>query len=177
MPDAGPDAEHDEPGLLSPDPGAAIWTIILFVVLLVVLGKFAWPSILKGLQDREEKIRADLENAENAARDATRTLEQYHVKLAAAQSESQKVIDQARADAQRIGAQLKDQTHNEIDKMRQRAKQEIGIAKEQAIGEIYAHTAAMVTQVAGRILQREIRPEDQQQLIDESLEQFKNRDN
>ena len=166
------DAEHT-PGLLDEDPGLAIWTIILFVVLLAVLGKFAWPPILRGLQDREQKIRGDLENAEKAAKDATETLKEYHAKLAAANEDSRKLLAEARADAERTAGELKDKAHDDIDQMRQRAQQDITAAKEQAINDIYAQTASLATQVAGRILQREIRPEDQQQLIDESLQQFR----
>ncbi len=59
-------AGHGGPSLMEPDPGGAIWTIVLFVLLVAVLGKFAWPPILRGLQEREQKIRGDLENAEKA---------------------------------------------------------------------------------------------------------------
>ena len=175
---AGADAEaHESPGLLNPELGTAVWTIVLFVVLVAVLGKFAWPPILKGLQDREQKIRGDLEGAEKAAREATQTLKQYHAKLAEAHEDSRKLIAEARAEAERAAAQLKESAAADVDQIRQRAQQEIVAAKEQALNELYAHTAALATQVAGRILQREIRPEDQQQLIDESVRQFREAQN
>ena len=166
------DTGHKQ-GLLDTDPGSSIWSIVLFVVLLAVLGKFAWPPILRGLQDREQKIRGDLQNAEKAARDATRTLEEYHAKLAAANEDSRKLIAEARTDAERVAAQLKATAKADVDQIRQRAQEDINAAKEQAINEIYAQTASLATQVAGRILQREIRPEDQQRLIEESLQQFR----
>jgi len=167
------DAEHESPGLLSVDYGSAVWTIVLFALLVAVLGKFAWPPILRGLQDREQKIRGDLENAEKATRDATQTLKDYHAKLAATNEESRKLIAEAKGEADRVATQLKDKAQTDIDMMKQRAKQEITTAKEQAINDIYAQTAELATQVAGRILQREIRPEDQQQLIQDSLQQFR----
>ncbi|MAG16835.1 MAG: ATP synthase F0 subunit B [Phycisphaerae bacterium] len=150
--------------------------IIAFVILLVVLRKFAWGPILSGLQDREAKIKGDLEEAEKAANEANATLTEYKAKLADAQEQARAMIDQSRADAQRVAAEIKDDTQNEINQMKERAQQDIGAAKEQALGEIYQQTAALATDVAGRILQRQIDETDQQRLVDESLGQLKRGD-
>ncbi|MDP6153332.1 MAG: F0F1 ATP synthase subunit B [Phycisphaeraceae bacterium] len=150
--------------------------IIAFVILLVVLRKFAWGPILSGLQDREAKIKGDLEEAEKAANEANATLTEYKAKLADAQEQARAMIDQSRGDAQRVAAEIKDDTQNEINQMKERAQQDIGAAKEQALGEIYQQTAALATDVAGRILQRQIDETDQQRLVDESLGQLKRGD-
>ncbi len=171
--DAAHGDSHDEqPGLLTPDLGTAVWTIVLFLALFAVLAKFVWPPILKGLQAREDKIKSDLEQAEQAAADATAKMEQYQAKLTEAQKEAQQVIEQSRQDAQRVAAQLKDQARGEITQLKDRAASEINIAKQQAITELYGQAAVLATQVAGKILQREIRPEDHQSLIDQSLQQM-----
>ena len=86
------------------------------------------------------------------------------------------MIDQSRGDAQRVAAEIKDDTQNEINQMKERAQQDIGAAKEQALGEIYQQTAALATDVAGRILQRQIDETDQQRQVDESLGQLKRGD-
>lgn len=150
--------------------------IIAFVILLVVLRKFAWGPILSGLQDREAKIKGDLEEAEKAANEANATLTEYKAKLADAQEQARAMIDQSRDDAQRVAAEIKDDTQNEINQMKERAQQDIGAAKEQALGEIYQQTASLATDVAGRILQRQIDETDQQRLVDESLGQLKRGD-
>ena len=165
---AGHDA-HEQPGLLSVDVGSAFWTIVLFLVLVGVLGKFVWPQILKGLSDRETKIRRDLEDAERAAHQAAETLKEYQAKLAAAQDEARRIIDQGRTDAQKIAAGIKDQTQNEIDQLRQRATNEIRVAKEQAIGELFATTADLATRVAQRVLKQEIKGEAHDRLVQASL--------
>lgn len=156
-------------GLLDVQWGPLLWQLILFGVLLAVLGFFVWPQILKGLQQREAKMRSDLEGAERANREAAATLQQYKQQLADAQREAQKMIDQSRTDAQRVAAQIKEQAQADIQQMRQRAQNEIRTAKEQALAEIYEQTATLATRVAGQILQREIRPEDHQTLVRESL--------
>ena len=167
---AAAEAHGDEmPFLLDVDLGSAIWNLIVFLLLLAVLAKFVWPPILKGLQQRDEKLRSDLEGAERANRDAQETLNQYKTQLAEAQREAQRIIEQSRSDAQRVGAELKEQAQNELTQMRQRAEADIETAKQQAIADLYEQTAVLATQVAGQILKREIRPEDHQSLVQESL--------
>ncbi|MFG0250127.1 MAG: F0F1 ATP synthase subunit B [Phycisphaeraceae bacterium JB051] len=150
---------------------------IVFIVVLVILKKLAWGPILTGLQDRENKIKTDLEEAEKSAKDATATLKQYEAKLAAAQEESRKLIEEARGEAQRVAAQLKDQTQTEITQMKDKAARDINAAKEQALTELYAQAAVMSTQIAGRILKRELNADDQQAIVDESLAQLKAENN
>lgn len=165
-------APAEEPGLLSPDLGSAVWTIVLFVVLVLILGKFVWPPILKGLQAREAKIKGDLDHAEQSAQQAAATLKEYQASLAQAQEEARKVIEQARKDAQGVADQVKTDTQTEINQMRQRAQTEIRVAKEQALTDIYTQTAALATSVAGKILQREINPADQHKLVQQSLDEM-----
>ncbi|MAE66365.1 MAG: ATP synthase F0 subunit B [Phycisphaeraceae bacterium] len=163
------DDGESKPGLLEVDLGSAVWTIVLFVLLLLVLGKFAWPNILKGLQDRESKIRGDLERAETAARDAEARVSEYEQRLAEANEEARRIIDQGRNDAQKIATQLTDQAQSDIDQTRQRAEADLDAARQRALNEIYATTATLATEVAGQILKRQITSEDQQALVDEAI--------
>ena len=167
----GADAEHGggDESLFAGTLAQSAAAIIVFLILFAVLSKFAWGPILKGLQDREGKIRGDLAQAQAARDEAKATLEQYQDQLAVAAEEAGKIIEQGKSDAQKIAAGLKEQTQVEINQMRQRAESEIRGAKEQAINELYTQAADLATVVAGRILQREIRGEDHQKLIQESL--------
>lgn len=149
-----------------------IAAVIVFLVVFFVLKSKAWGPILKGLQDREGKIRSDLETAERSAKDATATLEQYKKQLADAQVEAARIIEQGKGDAVKLAAQLREQTQAEITAMKNRAEHDIKSAKQAALSEIYAEAATLATQVAGRILQREINPDDQRQLVEQSLAEF-----
>lgn len=166
------DAAHGgakPPPLLSADPGTAIWTLILFVLVLVVLGKFVWPPILKGLQGREEKIRGDIHSAEAANKQAQATLDQYKQQLAEAHAESRKLLDQARIDAETVRQRLTAAAEAEAAKLRERATADISAAKNQAVQELYARAAELSVAVAGKILQRQINDSDVKSLIDRSL--------
>ncbi len=150
----------------------AVAAAVVFIVVLVVLKKAAWSKILLGLQDRENRIREDLETADRSAKQAQQTLSEYEQKLAAANDEVRQIIDQGRSDAAKLATQIKDDAQTQITQMRRRAETEIDAAKQQAVDEIYAQTAMLATEVAGRILKRQIDPQDQQQLVQETISEL-----
>ena len=163
-----------EPSLFAKDPFSYIWNLLMFLVLLTVLWLFVWPKILDGLRAREAKLRHDLETAENSAREAEQALAQRKAELAEAQKEAQAVIEQSKKDAEQVAARVKADAESEITRMKQRAEADIASAKELAVAEVYDRIADLSTQIAGRILSREINPQDQQQLISESLSELSN---
>jgi F-type H+-transporting ATPase subunit b len=162
--------------LLSPDIGTAFWTLILFVGLLLVLGKLVWPKIVAGLEAREEKIKGDVTAAEQANAAAQKTLADYQQKLAEAHAEARKLVDQARKDAEALRAKLASDTEAELAKARQRAGEEIHQAKSAAIQELYAHSATLAVAVAEKILQRQINEADTGKLIEQTLAELQKMD-
>ena len=151
---------------------AMVAAIIMFALLYFALKKLAWGAIISGLNDRETKIRTEIESAENARAQATKALEDYQKELAKARGEASAMIQQARGDAQRVGDELRARNEAELTSMKNKAKEEIEAAKRAALNELYAETALLATQVAGRILQREIKPADHAKLVEESLSQI-----
>lgn len=150
----------------------SIAAIIAFVLLLLILRKYAWGPILNGLQEREAKIKDDLEQAEKARREADEKLEELDRRMAEAHREASQIIEKAREDALKVARGLREQNEAELKAMRERAESEIRVAKEQAVKEIFAQAATLSTQIAGRILGREIRAEDQQELVNQSLNEL-----
>jgi F-type H+-transporting ATPase subunit b len=146
-----------------------IWAVVLFILFAAVLGFVVWPKILGALQAREQKLEGDLVGAEKARAQADEALATYKAKIAEAQKEAQSVVEEARKSAEAAGAKIKADTEADIAKMKERAAAEIEAAKDQALSEVYAQAAELSTQIAGRILKREISAGDQQQLVNESL--------
>lgn len=168
------DDAHAEPNVFAGTIAQSIAAAIVFLILFAVLYKKAWGPILSGLQDRETKIKNDLEQAEKAAGEAKQTLAAYKEQLSSAQEEAKRVIDQARSDAQKIAAQLKSDSEKEFKQMRDRATADIAAAKEQAVNDIYNQTASIATSIASRIIRREINEADQDQLVRDSLAELGN---
>jgi len=161
--------DEKKAGPLNMKYGEAIWNLIVFIVLLAVLAKYVFPAIRDGLKAREAKLEGDLTAAEQAKADAEAAVAEYKSKIAEAQKEAQAVIDEAKKSAEQVASKVKADAEAEIVKMKERAQAEIASAKDAALNEVYAQTAELSTQIAGRILKREINASDQQQLVSDSL--------
>jgi F-type H+-transporting ATPase subunit b len=175
-PQEAAEAEHAPPLVPSPhDPALYYqmgWTIAVFLLFFAALSFLVWPKVLAALKAREQKQQSDLEQAELAAKQAQDTLAEYRHQLAKAHEDATRIIDQGRQDAEKLAARLRDEAAAEVTHLRQRAQDAIRNAKEQAIGEIYTQAATFSTQIAGRILQRELNPQDQAQLVEQSLAEY-----
>jgi len=169
--------EKEEPSLFASEPWPYIWNLIMFLVLLAVLTKFVWPPILKGLQAREDKQLSDLAQAKQANEEATAKLAEYEAKLKEAHREAGKIMEQTRAEADKLSARLKAEAEANAKSIGERAEQDISAAKTEALASIYSQAATLSTQIAGQILKRELNPEDQAQLVEQSLAQINSTNN
>ena len=153
----------------------SVWAVVLFVLFASILGFVVWPKILGALQAREQKLEGDLVGAEQARQEADAALAEYKGKIAEAQQEAAKVVAEARQAAEQVAAKVKADAEAQAVQLRDRAAAEIESAKDQALSEIYSQTAELSTQIAGRILKREISAQDQQQLVSDSLAELTRR--
>jgi F-type H+-transporting ATPase subunit b len=159
-------------GPFSGNIGNALWTVVVFVLVVWVLGKFAWGPLLKALQSREDFIRESLAEAKRDREEAKKTLAQYEEKLHAARADASAIVEEGRRDAEEVRRRSDEQARVEADKMIARAKREIGIAKETAVQELYSLSAELATELASRIIGREIDPGDHARLISESIDEL-----
>jgi F-type H+-transporting ATPase subunit b len=153
---------------------AAIWTIAIFLILLIILYPTAWKQVLAGLKAREERIRKDIADAEAARIKAEQTLSQYTAQLATAQQQARETIAQAAAEAEKIATSMKLKAQQEAEEAKEKAIKEIEIAKQAANGEIYDQTATLATSIAEKIIRRTLNANDQRDLVNQSLQQLKN---
>lgn len=151
------------------DVGNALWTLVIFLVLLWVLGKYAWGPVLSGLQGREEFIRGALEQAKQDRDAAEARLAEYEAKLATARHEVEAILDEARRDADVVRRREEEKAKEEAERMIARARREIEIASETAVKDLYARATQLATEAASRILGRELNPEDHERLVRESI--------
>jgi F-type H+-transporting ATPase subunit b len=152
------------------DIGNALWTLIVFALVVWVLGKFAWGPILKALQDRESFIRESLEAAKRDRDAAEARLKEYEERLAHARSEASAIVEEGRRDADVLKRKLEESGRVEADKMIERAKREIQIAKDTATKEIYTLSARLATDMAAKLIGRELSAPDHARLIGEAIE-------
>lgn len=146
-----------------------LFTIAVFVALVLILRATAWKPILQGLKAREEAIRNSIEAAAKARADAERTTRELEAKMAEAQRQSAQQLVQAKADAQKLADAIKAQAEAESTALRDRTLRDIEAAKQQALAEINTHAADLGVAVARKILKRDVGAGDQQRLVEESL--------
>jgi len=169
LPVTAAEAAGEEKSLFATDLFSYIWNLLMFLILLGALWKFVWPKVLEGLQAREQKLRDDLETAERSAKEAQASLVKRQEELARAQQDAQAVIDEAKKTAEQVAAKIKADMESDMAKLKERTEAEIHSAKDAALDEVYAQVAELSTQIAGRILKREMNASDQQQLVNDSL--------
>ena len=152
------------------DIGNALWTVVIFVIVLVVLGKFAWGPILGALQKREDFIRDSLAKAKTDREEAQRVLKEYSDRINAARTEASAIVDEGRRDAEVLKRQIEDHAKQEAQAMIERAKREIGIARDTAVKDLYTLSARVATDMAGRIIRKELNAKEHERLISESID-------
>jgi len=153
--------------------GTAIWTLLIFVLVLYVLGRFAWGPILAGLQRRERFIRESLETARQDREAAEARLREYEQKLAAARDEASRIVEEGRRDGEVTRRKIEEEARAAGEAMIQRAKREIGVARDTALRELYEKSAELATGMAGSILKRQLAPEDHDRLVQEALAELR----
>lgn len=169
---AAPLAAAEEGGSLSPfagDIGNALWTLVIFGLVVFILGKFAWGPLLSSLQERENFIADALGAAKRDREEAEARLREYTDRLTAARGEATAIVDESRRDAEVVKRRIEEETHAEAGRILERAKREIGIAKDTALKELYSASAQLSTELASKVLQREINPQDHERLIRDSI--------
>ncbi len=158
-----------EAGVFAGDVGNAIWTLVIFGLVVAVLGKFAWGPILKGLQSREDFIHKSLADAKADREAAEARLKEYSDKLTTARAEATAIVEEARRDAEVVKRKLEEDARIEGVKLIERAKREIALAKDTAIKELYTTAATLATSAASQIVRKELNPKDHERLIQDSI--------
>ncbi len=152
-----------------------IWSIVTFVVFLVVLKAAAWGPLIEGLNNREAKYEKLLRDAESDRSNALKMLAEYERKLKTAEARVDEIIAEARRDADHTKADIVATAQREAELTRQRALDEINRAKDQAIASLFAHMRSNVISATERVLARSLTDADHLRLVDEALAEVASR--
>ncbi len=164
-----------ENNIFAGDLGNVLWTLLIFALVLFFLGKYAWGPMLDSLKAREDFIRESLETAKKDRDAAELRLREYDDKLTEARAEATAIVEEGRRDSEVLRQRIEEEARAEAEKMIERAKREIGIAKETAVKELYTLSGTLATDIASRIVGRELKTEDHARLIEDSIGQLEAR--
>jgi len=147
----------------------AIYTFIVFLGLMGLLGKFAWGPISSGLDKREEGIRQNIADAEEIREKSATLLSDHEAKLAGVQEEVKEILAEARRDAEHTKNEIMAAAQSEAEATRDRALGDIERARDQALKDLFDQVSTQVAAATEHVLGRSLDAADQQRLIDEAL--------
>jgi len=151
------------------DIDLAVWTGIVFGVLLLVLRKFAWPAITTALDEREKKISDNIAEATAKHEQAKQILSDHEAQLAGAADQVRELLEEARRDAEHTKGEIIIEAKKAAEQEAERALRELEVAKEAALHELAQKSADAAIELAGKVVQEQVTPNRQAELVREAL--------
>jgi F-type H+-transporting ATPase subunit b len=149
-----------------------IWGTIAFLILLFLMYRTVFPSINKAYKDRRANIEGKLEQAEKDRAEAEKLLEQYRRRLSAAEDETQRILEEARANAERVRRDLRAKAEDEAGRELERARQAIRAERDQAIRQLRNEVGTLAVELATRVVGDSLDRERQLRLVDQYIEEL-----
>jgi F-type H+-transporting ATPase subunit b len=146
-----------------------LWSIVVFLILFFVLKKYAWGPILQGLQKREQDIRGAIEEAHKTREEAQHLRAQLQEEWNKAHEKVRDILEEGRRATERNNAEMIAKAKADIQAERDRLHREMETARDQALKELWDHTAQLATLISAKALRREVNPDDHRRLVDEAL--------
>ena len=142
-----------------------------FVILLFFLKKFAFPSILSALDEREKKIRGDIEESEKLKQDVEEIKVDLEKKLKAAHEKAETIVQLAQDEAKKLQEKTVQETEAKVRQVQRESEQEIESSRNKLLQEIRSYTAALTIASAENFLKKTMDDTDKKRLVDDSIEQ------
>lgn len=163
---------HAKPEVIVFQPNLAIWSLVVFVLLLLILWKFAWGPLSTALDRREEYMRNCMLEAEKARDEGRKVMAEYQEQMRQAADQVRAILEEARRDAQATKADILKTAEADAQAARQRAERDIVQMRAQLVEEIRTQTANLVVGVTGKLLTRELGHDDHRRLFDLALNEL-----
>jgi len=150
-------------------PGLMIWTLVFFFITFYVLKRYAFGPIQKTIDDRRERIRHAIEEAEGAREEARRILEEHRKLIGQARGEGEQILAEARrvADAQR--ERVKEETEADRQRRLEETRRQIEAETHRALGQIRAEVAELTLVAAAKVTGKVLDDADHRRLVDDAI--------
>jgi F-type H+-transporting ATPase subunit b len=169
-------AGHHDEAKASPifafEPNLAIWSLLVFGILMFILYRYAWAPLLKALDDRESKMRAAYDEAQLAHAEAKKAREEFEARIRETEQQVAALMDEARRDAQHTRNQMIQEANKEATEIKDRALRAIKLAEDEALNKIFTQAGELAALAAGRVLSRELSADEHRRLVSVALEEI-----
>ena len=155
--------------LIDPAPGLMIWTIVCFGITFFVLRKYAFGPVQKMIDERRDRIRKAIEEADHARAEARRLLEEHKQLRAQVRGEAEEILSQARRAADSLRERVREETDADRQRRLEETKREIQAETTRALEQIRSEVAILALDAAERVTRRSLDEKDQRKLIDDAI--------
>jgi F-type H+-transporting ATPase subunit b len=162
-------AQEGEPArvdLLSPNTGLMFWTLVIFVVLFVILSRFAFKPLTKAVEEREHRLAELLEGAKRDRDEAARVLADQQKALDATRADAQRVIAEARTTGEKLRNEMLEQTKQQQHDLLERARTEIDNERKRAIADLRREAVELALAGASKVIERNLDDQTNRKLVE-----------
>jgi F-type H+-transporting ATPase subunit b len=161
--------EHAARGPLTVDFGLMFWTVLVFLVLLLILKKFAWPALIGAVEAREKALEEQLAEAERQRAEAGRLLAEHERLLAEGKASAHALLAEARTIAEKERALAMEKTRQEQEELLERARRDIAAERERAIAELRREAVDLSLAAATKLIEKRLDSEADRKIVQEYL--------
>lgn len=149
--------------------GDILATLVIFILLMLLLKKFAWGPLMGVMQQREDLIKSEIETAENSRLESQKLLEEQRSLLKDARTQAQEIVENAKKQGEVSREEIITTARAESGRLKEAAVQEIANERDKAISAVREEVVALSLLAATKVLEKEISEEDNRQLINETI--------
>jgi len=158
--------------LVTPGLGMIVWSTLFFLILLLILGKFAWPAILSAVKARNESIKNALDAADRAKEEMAKLQADNEQILAEAKAERDALMREAKAMKDKLIAEAREKATEEAAKLVKNARESIQREKTAALNDMKVQMASLSVEIAEKLLRKKLGdPKAQKELVDKLIKE------
>ncbi|HZA97843.1 MAG TPA: F0F1 ATP synthase subunit B [Gemmatimonadales bacterium] len=161
--------EHAARGPLDVEPGLMIWTVVVFVALLLILRKFAWPALLGAVEARERALEEQLAEAERNRAEAARLLAEHEKLIAEGRASAHALLAEARAAAEKERALAMEKTRQEQEELLERARRDIAAERDRAVADLRREAVDLSLAAASKLMGERLNSDNDRRIVQEYL--------
>src|SRR5262245_4338110 len=150
-------------------PGLMIWTLVFFLLTFWILKRFAFAPIQKAIDERRERIRRSIEEADNARDEARKILEEHRALMREARSQAEEILSEARRTREAMELRMREETEAERQRRLEETRREIQAETQRALEQIRREVAELTLIAATKVTSKSLTDEDDRRLIDEAI--------
>jgi F-type H+-transporting ATPase subunit b len=155
--------------LIQPQLGTILWTAITFVILMFLLGRYAWKPLLAAVDAREKGIRDKLETARQQRDESQRILDEHKALLNQARRERAEAVEAGRRDAERVKGEILEEARRQREHLVAQTEAQLAASLRQARAELKGEVANLAIQAAGKLLAKNLDDPTQRRLVEDYI--------